>query len=530
MTGTLFTNAKVWQPEGTFAEAFGISEGIFTFAGSNAESEKLKPLYTNTIDLNGRLVLPGLIDGHLHLVKGSLMRKVLNCTEINTITELKAAIENYARENKPAWIIGGNLDINKVLKGYDTTNGNIGDGIHDVLPLYITNYDYHSALCNTKAFEASGLSKRMPVYSSDEVEISSSGKPTGILRERSLNYIASSLPEPSMIERVSAVVDFIQVLHSYGITSVSDITLPADIDVYIELFNEGKLNVRVNSYIPFTEFDNLQSYKDKTKRIDPDRFRICGFKAYWDGALGSETALFSQNYNGRNHNGYKTELVQNGKIYELAKRIDASGHQMIIHAIGDLAVKEVLDLYASLPNTKKLRHRIEHAQHIQPDDYRRFKELGVIASVQPLHLKYDARSVYEKLPEELQEFTHNYLHLINGGAVVNFGTDFPIVEVNPYENIRIAATRITEYGEFTPELNISLHECIKAYTLNNAYSNHNENTVGTITKGKAADFMIMEDDLFKMNTAETGKAIVWKTFLNGDEVKESPKQEFGQQI
>lgn len=518
MSGTLYTNAKVWQPEGTFDEAFGISEGHFTFTGSNAEAEKLKPLYTNLVNLNDRLVLPGLIDGHLHLVKGSLMRKVLNCTEINTISELKASIKNYVKANKPAWIIGGNLDINKVLKGYDTTNGNIADGFFDGLPMYITNYDYHSALCNTKAFEATGLLNNIADYTKDEIEFSTSGKPTGILRERSLNQVTKGIPEPSIKERIDATTEFIKVLHSYGITSVSDITLPPDIDVYIDLYKAGKLNVRVNSYIPFTEFDNLQLHIDKTKDIDPDHFSISGFKAYWDGALGSETALFSQNYNGRNHNGYKTELVQSGKIYELAKRIDASGHQMIIHAIGDLAVKEALDLYASLPNTKKLRHRIEHAQHIQPEDYRRFFELGVIASVQPLHLKYDTRSVYEKLPESLRELTHNYVHLINNGAVVNFGTDFPIVEVDPYENIRIAATRITEHGEFLPELNISLHDCIKAYTINNAYSNHNEYATGSITKGKVADFVVLEDDLFKISPENTGKARVYKTFLGGNEL------------
>jgi len=518
MWGTLFTNAKVWQPEGTFGEAFGVSEGYFTFTGSNAEAEKLKPLYSKLINLNGRLVLPGLTDGHLHLVKGSLMRKVLDCTKINTKAELKHEIKNYVKKNNPAWIIGGNLDINKVLKGYDTGNGNIADEFSVDLPLYITNYDYHSAICNTKAFEVTGLSGRIQDYSAGEIEISSAGKPTGILREKSLGHIINSLPEPSIEEQVNAVSEFIEVLHSYGITSVSDITLPPDIDVYIDLYKAGKLNVRINSYIPFTEFDNLQFYIDKTKDIDPAYFSICGFKAYWDGALGSETALFSKNYNGRDHNGYKTELVQSGKIYELAKNIDAAGMQMIIHAIGDLAVKEVLDLYASLSNTKRLRHRIEHAQHIQPDDYRRFMELGVVASVQPLHLKYDARSVYEKLHQQLIELTHNYLYIIDSGGIVNFGTDFPIVEVNPYENIRIAATRITEYGEFTPELNIPLHECIKGYTFNNAYSNHTEKSAGSITEGKVADFVIFEDDLFKMSPENTGKARVYKTFLGGNEL------------
>jgi predicted amidohydrolase YtcJ len=178
----------------------------------------------------------------------------------------------------------------------------------------------------------------------------------------------------------------------------------------------------------------------------------------------------------------------------------------------------VLDLYSNLTNTKTLRHRIEHAQHIQPADYNRFEELGVIASVQPLHLKYDARTVYEKLPAELIPLTHNYLHLINSGAVVNFGTDFPIVEVDPFENIRLAVTRNAENGVFTPELSISLHECIKCYTWNNAISNHNDSAVGTITKGRIADFVIMEDDLFEMAGESISQTRVFKTYLGGEEV------------
>ncbi len=191
---------------------------------------------------------------------------------------------------------------------------------------------------------------------------------------------------------------------------------------------------------------------------------------------------------------------------------------MIIHAIGDKAVTEVLELYASLPNTKKLRHRIEHAQHIQPEDYQKFGEFGILASVQPLHLKYDARTVFEKLPETLINNTHNYIHIHSNGGIFNFGTDFPIVGGDPFQNIELAVTRITEYGEFTPEHKILLHECVKAYTYNNAYSNHNENSVGTITKGKVADFVIMDTDIFKMDPGKLNTAKVYKTYISGNEI------------
>lgn len=518
MPGILFINAKIWQADGSFNESFGINNGHINFTGTNKEARTLSSNYSEIIDLENKLVLPGLIDGHLHLIKGSEMRKLLDCSKVNTKEELEEEINKYVSSSKVKWVIGGNLDLNKVLAGYSLKNGNIANEIFDELPLYITNYDYHSAICNSKAFEVTGLDTAAEIYSESEIEQSLNGKFTGVIREKAMEHIIQRLPVPTLDEKVNAVIDCIKMLHSYGITSVSDITLPEDIDVYIELNRRKELKLRINSYIPFTEFDKVKHYEEITNEINKDFFSIIGFKAFWDGALGSETALFSLNYKGKGHNGYKTELVSSGMIYELANKIDEAGYQMIIHAIGDKAVNDVLDLYAILPNTKKLRHRIEHSQHINPNNYNRFGKLGVIASVQPLHLKYDARTVYEKLPAELIPNTHNYVHIIESGGIINFGTDFPIVEADPFENIRLAVTRHTNHGEFTPEHKIPLHECIKAYTINNAYSNHNENAAGSITKGKVADFVIMDTDLFEMEPNELSGAKVYKTYLNGKEV------------
>ncbi|MBL8015844.1 MAG: amidohydrolase family protein, partial [Ignavibacteria bacterium] len=330
--------------------------------------------------------------------------------------------------------------------------------------------------------------------------------------------VFSAFPEKSIAEKAKDVSECIDMLHSYGITTVSDITLPEDIDVYLELSKQKKLNIRINSYLPFSEFENLKFFEEKAKDLDPDYFTIKGFKAFWDGALGSETALYSLNYKGKGHNGFKTKQAETGEIARIAKQIDAAGKQIIIHAIGDKAVSEVLDLFESLPNTKALRHRIEHAQHIQPGEYDRFGRIGAIASVQPVHLKYDAKTVFEKLPAKLINHTQNYVHIVKYGGVLNFGTDFPIVSAEPFENIRLAATRITNYGEFTFEHRIPMHECIKAYTYNNAYSNHNENAAGSINKGKAADFIVLKDDIFLSddeNFVETGAA---ETYMNGEKI------------
>ena len=519
MSSVLYTNAKVWQPDGVFTEAFGVSNGHFNFSGSNLEAAALEQNYSEKIDLGGKLVLPAFTDGHLHLVYGAKMRKLLDCSEVKTIATLKEAVNNYYNSNRDLkWIIGSNLDLNSVFPDPQENNGNIPDAIFDEVPLYISNYDYHSAIINSKAVEASGLLKHVDTFSKSEIALTPDGRPNGIIREKAMNFVISAFPEQSIKEKVKDVTDCIKMLHSYGITTVSDITLPEDIDVYLELSRQKKLNIRVNSYLPFTEFENLKLYEEKTKDLDPDYFTIKGFKAFWDGALGSETALYSLNYKGKSHNGFKTKQAETGEIKRIAEKIDAAGKQMIIHAIGDKAVTEVLDLYESLSNTRKLRHRIEHAQHIQPAEYERFGRIGAIASVQPVHLKYDAKTVFEKLPAKLINNTHNYVHIMKYGGVLNFGTDFPIVSAEPFENIRLAATRVTNYGEFTFEHRIPMHECIKAYTYNNAYSNHNENAAGSISQGMAADFIVLKDDLFLSNDENFIETGVLETYLCGEKV------------
>lgn len=512
----LYINAKVWKPDGSFSDCFGVKNGHFDFVGSYLQANTLKKNYTEIIDLNGRLVLPGLTDGHLHLVNGALSLRELDCTRIGSISELQSEVKRYVSDKNPNWVTGGNMDIGKIFGDTSDQSGNFADKILSDKPLFINNYDHHSAICNSIVIKCAGLLSRINEFKPGEIELDISGNPTGLIREAALSAVYEVMPELSLIEKVTAVSDCISRMHRKGITSVSDITLPHELEIYNELYQAQKLNLRINSYLPFTEFDNIQSYLDSTKNINKDYFSIKGFKAFWDGALGSDTALFSQNYKNRNHNGYKTETVSSGKIYELAKRIDKAGYQIIIHAIGDKAVSEVLDLYESLPNTKKLRHRIEHAQHINPADYERFGRFGVIASVQPVHLKYDARVVAEKLPEALVRNTHNYYKITESGGILNFGTDFPIVGFDPFENIQLACARAADSGIFLPEFKIPVHECIKAYTINNAYSNHNENAAGSISKGKVADFIILNNDILICNPEEIQNTVIDKAFLNGE--------------
>ena len=521
----LFTNCIVWQPDGTFSEAFGFENGIINFSGSSSEAQKIKQNYDDVLDLKGKLVLPSFTDGHMHLVYGSLMLSRIDCTAVNSPEELKSRILVY-RKNNPGkdWLVGGNLDIAKVFKSFEIEKGAVREFLDSIVhdkPVYLANYDYHSAVCSSAVIEASGLTRKLNDFTSDEVTIDKTGRPAGVVKEKAFEFVRNSVPPSSLQERLNAVEKMIAVLHSYGITSVSDITKTSSPEVFNALFQQNKLKLRINSYLPFEEFNNFKVYLEQTENIPEDLFEFKGFKGFYDGALGSETGLFSKNYIGKNYNGYKTDIAESGRLLELAKIIDKAGKQIIIHAIGDKAVSEVLDIAEVLVMENGMRDRrlrIEHAQHINEEDFDRFKKLNVIVSAQPLHMKYDIGIAKEKLPEIIIKRTHNYKALMDLGVTVNFGTDFPIVEANPFHNIELAVTRKTDNDTFLPEYKIDMHNSIKAYTINNTYASFNEHKSGSIEKGKFADFIVMEDNLFELPENEISSARVKSTYLNGEEV------------
>ncbi len=521
----LFINCKVWQPDSTFSEAFGFENGIINFSGSFSEAKKIKQNYNDVIDLKGKLVLPSFTDGHMHLVYGSLMMSRIDCTDIKTPDELKQKILTYLKNNpEKDWLIGGNLDIAKVFKGFEIEKGAVREFLDSIVhdkPVYLANYDYHSAVCSSAIIEATGLASKRNDFTFDEAPVDKTGKPAGVVKEKAFDFIRNSVPPSSLQERTDAVEKMITVLHSYGITSVSDITKPSSPEVFSALFQQNKLKLRINSYLPFEEFNNFKGYLEQTENIPEDLFEFKGFKSFYDGALGSETGLFSENYIGKNYNGYKTDIAESGRLLKLAKIIDKAGKQIIIHAIGDKAVSEVLDIAEILVKENGMhdrRFRIEHAQHINEADFNRFKKLNVIVSAQPLHMKYDISIVKEKLPDIIIKRTHNYKALMDLGVTVNFGTDFPIVEANPFHNIKLAVTRKTDNDTFLPEYKINMHNSIKAYTINNAYASFNELKSGSIEIGKFADFIVMEDNLFEMPENKIYGARVKITYFNGEEV------------
>lgn len=518
---TLFTNAKVWTGKNTFVDSLGFDSvtGKITFTGIKAQITDLKKYYDEIVDLKGKLVLPAFTDGHIHFIEGSFDNSMLDLRNAQTKKDFIYTINEYRNNNPAKWISGGFFSEVNFLEEIGM-HKNVLDDICSDVPLIISRFDAHSAFANSKALEISGILESADNFTPEEIIKDSNGNFTGELKERAREFVLDKIPAATLEERSDVVIEQIRKMHSLGITAVSDITLVDDLEIYKDLIRQNKLSLRVDARLPFKEFYNLKTYRDEFSEIT-DKIKFQSLKAFYDGSLSSKTALMHSNYKNSNHNGIKTEFVISGEFDKLAFEIDKAGIQMSVHAIGNKSVTELLDLNEELirkNGNRDRRFRIEHAQHIRENDFIRFKDLKVIASVQPAHLFSDAKTAYEILDDYRSE--HNYKKLIDIGAVICLGTDFPIVGVSPFDNIYYAMTRKASGFEngFLTENNFSLIDCLEAYTINNAYATYDEKERGSLDPGKAADIIVMENDLFEMTGDEIRDAKVSETYFAGVKV------------
>lgn len=518
---TLLTNGKVWLGKNSFTDSIGFDSltGKIIFTGNSRESKYAQREFHEVIDLKKKLVLPAFTDGHCHFIEGAFVSSQLNLRNAQTENDFIAGIKNYKKLNGDKWIYGGYFSDANFLEDINL-NKTFLDEIYADVPVIISKFDMHSAFANSKALAISGILNRQDDFTAEEIVRDEQNKITGELKERALNFVMDKIPFASLKERTEAAYLQMQKLHSLGITAISDITLTEDLKIYKNLIEENKLQLRVDSRLPFTELYNLRKYQSEFSGIS-DLIKFNSLKAFYDGSLSSRTALMHSNYKNADHNGIKTEFVNSGEFEKLAFEIDEAGFQMSVHAIGDKAVTELLDLNEQLikkSGHRDRRFRVEHAQHIRENDFHRFKELNVIASVQPTHLFSDAKTAKEILDDFILE--HNYKKLFDIGAQVCFGTDFPVVGESPFETIYYAMTRKVNGFEngFVTENNIPLVDCLEAYTINNAYATYDEKERGSLEFGKIADLVIMESDLFEMTGDEIIDAKVYETYFGGVKV------------
>lgn len=477
------------------------------------------------IDGKGKTLLPGLIDAHGHVL--SYGQSLLQVDLVDTPSESEAVNRaiNFAKLNpQSAWIQGrGWNQVQWSSNQFPTAK--MLDKAFPNKPVWLSRVDGHAGWANSKAMKIAGITKTTKSPHGGEIIKLANGEPSGIFIDNAMDLITKSIPALTKEEKKAALVGAMKSLASMGLTSVHDAGIDTEnLQVFQELTDEGKMPIRINAmlYLPTNNWQ--KTLTEGTFNSADHMLNFNSVKIQADGALGSRGAALIEDYS--DHAGHKGLLLHDDKA--LKHYIDfamKAGFQVNTHAIGDNANKIVLDLYQNAikdSSSKSLRHRIEHAQILRLKDIPRFNQLGIIASMQATHATSDKNMAVDRVGEERILGAYAWRKLLNAKAVIAAGSDFPVESPNPFFGLHASVTRqdkanIPEGGWYADEKMTRL-EALKTFTIDAAYSGHQEALVGSLSKGKKADFILIKDNLFTIDETQLWKNQVISTWVNGVKV------------
>jgi predicted amidohydrolase YtcJ len=540
--GTIYTVDST----NTTAEAVAIKDNKILFAGSLEEAETYKNNQTKLLDLKGKTMTPGFIEGHGHFM--GLGYNELNLDLINT-TSYQAIIDAVAERVKTAqpgeWILGRGWHQSKwdsmpaeVVNGFQTHH--LLSEVSPNNPVYLRHASGHAGFANAKAMEIAGLQNLaldgVKKYNIEggEVLVDALGRPTGVFNEIAQTIITQHIPEKTLETDIKAFELAVKACHKNGITSFHDAGIPKEtIALYEKMKSEGKMQTRIYAMLTGWDENLLNSWYKKGIMIDDEHlFTIRSIKLNCDGALGSRGAWLLKPYTDRpDHYGHETlpmEFVRKTAINGLKH-----GFQVCSHAIGDRANREILDRYEvafnELPeSTSNHRFRIEHAQHLHPDDIPRFAELKVIPAMQAVHMSSDRPWAIDRLGEQrIKEGAYMWQTLLQSGVPIVNGTDVPVEPINPiasfYASVSRKTLKGTPEGGYEPSQKMTRDQALKSYTLDAAYGAFEEDIKGSISAGKLADFTIYDQDIMTIDEDKILNTKVIMTIFNGEVVYNTEK-------
>jgi predicted amidohydrolase YtcJ len=512
------------------ATALAVLDNCIVAVGSNSEIQVLAGPKTRVIDAHHNSVLPGFNDAHVHFLDGGFSLSNVDLRDAKSPEELARRLGDYAaRIPKGRWITGGNWDHEKWPGAPLPTRAMI-DGAAGDHPVFIQRLDGHMALANTIA-----LNLAMVVYDTKDpaggviVRDPKTGEPTGVLKDAAQGLIERVMPAKSFEEKHAAALAATEHAARIGVTSVTDMSADMDVRLYQYMVVHGELKNRIYATRSIVFWQTLRDAAIGAA-FGSDMLRIGGLKGFADGSLGSSTALFFEPYN--DNPGTRgllfDQMLPEGTMLERAEAADKLGLQIMIHAIGDEANLRILDIYkqvAAKNGERDRRFRIEHAQHLRPSEIPRFGQQKVIASMQPYHEADDGRWCEKRIGPDRAKGTYAFRSLLDAGASLAFGSDWPVAPLNPLEGLKAAVTRQTLDGKhpdgWLPEQKISLDEAIRAFTVGSAYAEFAENVKGTLAPGKLADVVLLDRDIYQIPPSEIDQAHVLLTLMNGQIVYES---------
>ncbi|MGC2096017.1 MAG: amidohydrolase [Candidatus Sulfotelmatobacter sp.] len=516
-------------------EAIAVRGDRIQAVGKNLDIMKLKGPDTEVVDLGGRFVMPGFNDAHVHLAEGGLQKLTIDLTGVKTLEELRERVKARVEKAKPdEWIVGGGWDetlwpIPTLPSRWDI------DEVSDGHPVILARVDGHLALANTRALQLANITLASRDPEGGKIDRDANGQPTGILRDTAQQPVRAAIPQLTHEARREGIEVALADLAENGVTSAQDYSPEwENFQIYEELEKEGKLTARISEWLPFDDvIDEL-----KVKRgfhPQSDLMLHSGMlKAFMDGSLGGHTAALMEPYADDPKNSGLPRYEQ-AKLNEMAKERVLAGFQLGFHAIGDEGVQMALDAFAEAekaareqkvksPNgTSDFRLRIEHAQVTTPAQIARFKELKVIASVQPSQLLTDMRWAQDRLGAKRAANSYAWASFLNKGVTLAFGTDYPVEPLSPFRGLYAAVTRKSENGkqEYFPEQKLTMDQAIGAYTTGSAFAEFEEKEKGELAPGMLADFVVLDRDITAVSAEKELATKVLLTVVGGKTVYET---------
>ncbi len=522
---------------GKRAEAIAVRGDRILAVGTRDEVLKTKGADTKIIDLGGRFVMPGFNDAHMHLAHAGQEKLSVNLVGAKTLDEFRERIRAKVETARPGeWIVGAGWDetlwpVKAVPTRWDL------DEVSSGHPVYMDRVDGHIGVANTRALQLASITVASREPAGGKIDRDEAGTPNGILRETAREAVRAVIPKPTHEQRRQAIELALADLASHGITSAQDNSSWEDFQIYEELEKEGKLTARISEWLPFDDSIEGLNRKRSSHAASDDMLHTGMLKGFMDGSLGSKTAALLEPYSDDPKNSGLPQY-EAGKLNPMAKERVLAGYQLGFHAIGDKGVQLALDAFAEAEKAAKenkvkgagggsdYRFRIEHAQVTTPQQILRFKELRVIASMQPSHLLTDMNWAESRLGPKRAAHSYAWDEFLKHGVVLAFGTDYPVEPVTPFRGLYAAVSRQSENGKksYYPEQKISIEQAITAYTTGSAFAEFAEKQKGKLEPGMLADLVVLDRDVTSVPLTKILETEVLRTVVGGRTVYEASQK------